>query len=192
MFMSSWLPSWAAELSAIFISADYRLLPSATAADVREDVESLWSWVHESLPSVLASRAPEHTVDLSRIIVSGGSAGGFCASHMAMSHYASIKSLVLVYPMVDFHSDYWQHGVPESEDASYAFGPVWRGDVLKQKIEEGKKEGVVTSRISPMGQISLGNSMIRSGKVTDFFTDVQDSPVERIRSDKSANLPPRV
>ena len=193
-WMSPWLPAWAASISAIIVSADHRLLPSASSADIREDIDSLWAWAHDSLPSVLAARAPEHTVDLDRVVVEGGSAGGFCSAHMALTHYDAIKAAILVYPMVDMFGRHWTHGPPAGKSV---FGLpddlTWRGEVLEEKIREARKEGVVTSRIGVEGEIGLATSMIQGGKIAECFGGrTLDSPLERVRGDKKAGLPARV
>ena len=38
--------------------------------------------------------------DLDRILVCGGSAGGFCAIHQSLSHPLSVRAILLQYPLV--------------------------------------------------------------------------------------------
>ena len=103
-FMTPWLPAYAAEANAIIVSPDHRLLPKASGRDVRQDIDVLWKWVNTSLNHVLDQIAPAHTADLSRILVQGESAGGFCAIHLALSYPDKIRAAMLGYPMVGgFH-----------------------------------------------------------------------------------------
>ncbi|CAF9915742.1 MAG: hypothetical protein GOMPHAMPRED_000840 [Gomphillus americanus] len=103
-YMSPWLPAYAAEANAIIVSPDHRLLPKASGRDVRDDLDALWKWVNSSLNSIVGQIAPEHTADLSRILVQGESAGGFCAAHLALSYPDKIRAAMLGYPMVGgFH-----------------------------------------------------------------------------------------
>lgn len=188
------MPSYAASVSAILVNPDHRLLPSASSADIREDLESLWSWVHNSLPSVLASKAPEHQADLDRILIEGGSAGGFCAAHLAMSHHQQVKGAVIIYGMLDMFSDWFVHGPPNGRTLlDLPESLLYRGEELEKKIKEIKEGGWVTERIPQEGEKSLIGSIITAGKLLEPFEGrKEDSPVERIRLDKTAGLPPRV
>ena len=193
MFMASWLPSYALSINAIIVSPDHRLLPSASSANIIEDLESLWSWAHSSLPSVLASRAPGHTVDLDRILVEGGSAGGFCAAHLGLTHYKEVKAVIIIYGMLDMFSNYFKYGLdhPDTKPSPLA-SPRWTGEELDQKIKEAKEAGWTSERITVLGEKSLGSSIFQGGRILDFFEGRKlDSPVERVRLDKNANLPPR-
>lgn len=106
-FMAPWLLKIALEQGALVVSPDHRLLPSANGvADVLEDLEDFWQWRRSTLPSVLAARSAadgtyKHTYDLSRPLVMGGSAGGYCAAQIALSHPDDISVLALTYPIVD-------------------------------------------------------------------------------------------
>lgn len=70
------MDSLAREHSAIIVSPDYRLLPSANGVpDTIEDVEDGWAWTKENLNSVLKEKAPGHSVDFNHTLLVGGSAG---------------------------------------------------------------------------------------------------------------------
>ena len=193
MFMSPWLPSYALSTNSLIVSPDYRLLPSCTSSDIVSDLESLWTWAHEKLPSVLATRAEGHTIDLSRILLEGGSAGGFCAAHLALSHYKEVKAAILVYPMVDMYSDYFKHGPKEGDKLKsppWVDETKWFGEELREKIKEAQGKGWVSERVTPMGNKSLGTSILQGGVYEEFFKK-GDDPVERVRGGKDG-LPPRV
>ena len=62
--------------SVILVSPDYRLLPESSGKEILEDLEDLWTWIHEDLNNVIASMSDNRiSADVSRILVSGESAG---------------------------------------------------------------------------------------------------------------------
>jgi carboxylesterase type B len=53
-FFTPWVLKLTLEHSAILVSANYRLLPSANGvADLLEDLEDFWQWTHSHLPGAL-------------------------------------------------------------------------------------------------------------------------------------------
>ena len=67
-----------------FISADYRLLPPATGHDILKDIKDLFAFLKDPLlsftmPSKPGDEPSKFKVDPESIVVSGSSAGGFCA-----------------------------------------------------------------------------------------------------------------
>ena len=74
-----WFPTWLLEYSIaqsfIIVNPDYRLIPEASGLDVLSDLEDLWKWIHTELNTVLSTTHPSIAADLSRIVVSGESAG---------------------------------------------------------------------------------------------------------------------
>jgi hypothetical protein len=43
----------------------------------------------------------EHTADLSRVLLTGASAGGYCALQQALDHPNGVRAVLLQYPMID-------------------------------------------------------------------------------------------
>lgn len=104
------------ENSAIIISVDYRLLPSANGvADLLEDLEDSWHWARTQLPAILQRRRPGHQLDFSRLILHGGSAGGYAAVQLALSHPDDVSAVVLTYPLVDPQDHIFTTGPREDE-----------------------------------------------------------------------------
>ena len=68
--------------SAIFIAPDYRLLPEANGAEVLDDVEDFWRWLHGTLPTLTTTW--NASPDLTRLACTGQSAGGFLAVQSAL------------------------------------------------------------------------------------------------------------
>ncbi|EAU86130.1 hypothetical protein CC1G_03341 [Coprinopsis cinerea okayama7 len=125
-FTPSWLFERITGLGYIFISADYRLLPSSTGHEIQEDVEDLWKFIIDpdlvlNLPS---SPGSDTTTPLkvdadSSIVVSGSSAGGFCA-YLAAMHCKSPrpKAVLSIYGMGgEIFSSYYL--APKSEHFTF-------------------------------------------------------------------------
>ena len=192
-FQASWLPDYAASKNALILSPDHRLLPNASGADIVEDLEDLWKWAHASLPAVLEKVAPGHKVDLSRILLEGGSAGGFCVAHLALSHPQEVKAAIMVYPMVHINSDYFVRPRPPGNTVwRQPENLIWRGDVLKEKLKAALSKGWVSERNEPE-DLQLVGGILNNGVFLDYFgTDKELSPLERVKSGKKGvELPPR-
>lgn len=75
-FFARWVDKLALKNNAIIISPDYRLLPSANGLqDILEDVEDGWQWTKSQLSGIMEERFPGISLDFSRTILVGGSAG---------------------------------------------------------------------------------------------------------------------
>lgn len=110
-FFAPWALDLARENSAIIISPDYRLLPSLNGiADQLEDLEDFWQWSHSKLPEVLERNAHGHSLDFTRLLMVGGSAGGYCAVQLALSHPDEITALAMSYPLLDLKDDIFVNG----------------------------------------------------------------------------------
>ena len=113
-FFAPWALKLALDHGAIIVSADYRLLPTPNGvADQLEDLEDFWQWYRSSLPLVLQREAPGHEIDYERTLLIGGSAGGYYAAQLAMSHADEISALGLTYPAVDLRDEMWTKGPVE-------------------------------------------------------------------------------
>ncbi|KAH6911492.1 Alpha/Beta hydrolase protein [Coprinopsis sp. MPI-PUGE-AT-0042] len=110
-FTPRWLFERLTNLGYIFVSADYRLLPTSTGHDVLEDIIDLWHFVTDSnlvfglaAGEKAAADAQQTTRQFSvkpdSIAVGGTSAGGLCA-YLAAIHCKSPKpqALLNIYAM---------------------------------------------------------------------------------------------
>ncbi|MBK8503186.1 MAG: alpha/beta hydrolase fold domain-containing protein [Saprospiraceae bacterium] len=52
------------------VSVDYRLAPETKLSDIIEDIEDAFNWIHEKGPELFQ-------IDVSKIVVTGNSAGGY-------------------------------------------------------------------------------------------------------------------
>ncbi|CAH0053665.1 unnamed protein product [Clonostachys solani] len=195
-FFPPWALKLALEHSSIVVSPDHRLLPSANGvADVLEDLESFWQWTRSSLAGVLKDRAPSVSLDFSHLLVTGGSAGGYCATQLALSHPDEISAVALAYPFVD------------PKDPAVAEGPA-PGDpsILRFKVEELPSKDSVVSWIEEARKtttskagwdrtklaVSAAQNGIFDSQIFDNLgLDLPDFlPLERIK--RGAKLPKKV
>lgn len=88
--------------NSILVSPFYRLLPEANALETLSDISSFWSWLHTSLPSVIASAYPKINTNLNQIVTVGESAGGYLAVQSALlfQEKAKIKAVIAQYPAI--------------------------------------------------------------------------------------------
>ncbi|OJJ99463.1 hypothetical protein ASPACDRAFT_1889025 [Aspergillus aculeatus ATCC 16872] len=105
-----WFPTYLLELAqttpAVLITPNYRLLPEATIHEVFSDVLDFWHWVHSPAPvaALLAAvPSPQNasgpvTIDLARVLVAGGSAGGYLGLCLALRFPEQIGGVVVGYP----------------------------------------------------------------------------------------------
>ena len=64
------------------MAPDYRLLPEATGAEVLDDVQDFWRWLHNTLPTLTTTW--NAVPDLTRLACTGQSAGGYLAVQSAL------------------------------------------------------------------------------------------------------------
>ncbi|KAF2644934.1 hypothetical protein P280DRAFT_466193 [Massarina eburnea CBS 473.64] len=115
-FFSLWLADLAVKNRAIIISADYRLLPTLRGAiDPLQDLEDFWQWTRKDLDAVLERRAPGHSVDLGKLMITGGSAGGYFGLQVALSHPDEVSVLAIQYPYVDVKDKVFTEGPGEND-----------------------------------------------------------------------------
>ncbi|CAF9919935.1 MAG: hypothetical protein ALECFALPRED_001378 [Alectoria fallacina] len=67
---------------ALKTTPDYRLLPEANGAEVLDDIEDFWRWLHDTLPTLTTTW--NASPDLTRLACTGQSAGGYLAVQSAL------------------------------------------------------------------------------------------------------------
>lgn len=88
-----------------FISADYRLVPPATAHDVLDDIKDVFTFISTKLNELLdqeLAASKEFSlflIDPDALAVAGTSAGGLCAYYAAMHISPKPKAVVCMYAM---------------------------------------------------------------------------------------------
>ncbi|CAG8025179.1 unnamed protein product [Penicillium salamii] len=103
---SHWVTDLAIESNAIMISPNYRLLPSVTSAQIYEDINDFWTWVHSSkFTDLLAAHSTPTEADLNRILTAGESAGGLLSISLALANTRLIRACTAAYPCVDLSAE---------------------------------------------------------------------------------------
>ncbi|KAH8924312.1 alpha/beta-hydrolase [Atractiella rhizophila] len=84
-FFPQWLADFANQRGVHVASADYRLIPSCTVADIIEDVKDIYEFVRseDGLQRELEKRGLGR-VDKNKLLVTGGSAGVYCALQLTL------------------------------------------------------------------------------------------------------------
>ena len=189
-----WALKLSIESSAIIVSPDYRLLPSANGvADQLEDLEDFWQWTRTGLAESLKHHAPEHTADLSSLLLTGGSAGGYCITQLALSHPDEIKAMAMSYPFVNPADGIMAEGPGPDEPTLFnvPLEEMKTAEEVRAWIEDAKK-----SVVSRAGH-ERGDYALAATQHGMFYSHIFDSanlgrreeflPLERIRG--GARLP---
>ncbi|KAH8592581.1 Alpha/Beta hydrolase protein [Bisporella sp. PMI_857] len=104
-FFAPWHLELASRHSAIIVSPNYRLLPESSVDEILSDIEDLWVWVQTEMRAFVETQTKGSvSVDTSRIITAGDSAGGYLSLMLGLSHPDEIKAVMASYPMVDVKS----------------------------------------------------------------------------------------
>jgi len=167
-WIATWYTQWAVRNQAILVSADYRLAPESKVAEIADDLESLWAWVHSELPSTLESRVSRISADLSKIVVSGESAGGWCAFQLGLSHPKDIRALILRFPMLDIAADVYAEPNKQRADMS-AISEATFDDHLKSMVPGQIVTHWIPFPMSPRG--NLFHLAACYGRLQDLFGD---------------------
>ncbi|KAF5861463.1 hypothetical protein ETB97_012943 [Aspergillus alliaceus] len=191
-FFNPWYLELAQEYSAVIVSPNYRLLPEATTFEILRDVEDHWKWMHESLAQFLY----QHTngtiqPDLTRILTSGDSAGGYLSIQMGLSHPEEIRAVNAVYPLVDTNSP---HFTSQTEKVVLSL-PTFPRDLLTRHIKAAREreavtqQKVVVSAPAEEGRTKLMFSVCQHGLLGQFFPRdaLELHPLERL--DAGARFP---
>ncbi|ORX33803.1 Alpha/Beta hydrolase protein [Kockovaella imperatae] len=107
------------------ISPNYRLAPQVPILDILSDIDALMEFVRTKLNDKVGSSHPNHQIDLDRMCLSGGSAGGYLALVAGLIMPKSvrigdiggyrgesgsgrgIKCLAPFYPITDLDDPFW-------------------------------------------------------------------------------------
>ncbi|KAF2030302.1 alpha/beta-hydrolase, partial [Setomelanomma holmii] len=146
---------------AIAVLPNYRLVPEHTGDDILEDIADFYTWFHESLPTYLASKEPTIELDFSKVLVSGESAGGWCALQSTLSQPEStFKACLIQYPVVN--------AFPVSPD-HLPFGfPIPPKEELDELIA-AIKPGTVLTSVTPPARNDVSMMLRAHGRWDEVF-----------------------
>ncbi|PVH93008.1 alpha/beta-hydrolase [Periconia macrospinosa] len=142
-FFAPWLANLITSNNAICLSIDYRLLPTARGVhDIIDDLDDFWAFFKRDFPGVLSELVgPGHDVDFGRVMLTGGSAGGYCVLQTALSHPDEISAVALMYPMMDLKDDMFVKGPAEGASTVLNFPrEVMMSEVDAREWAKGERE----------------------------------------------------
>ncbi|KAH0353346.1 alpha/beta-hydrolase, partial [Aureobasidium melanogenum] len=183
-----WFPRWIIELaalhSAIIVAPDYRLLPESSGLDILSDLHNFYSWLHGHLGSFVRTSFPEQTStpDLSNILITGESAGGYMAVQSTLlGETKGVKAVIAHYPMIDL-KDSW-YSKPGRKVIWGQPPPSYPDGWLDQQLEIAKSAKPTTERIPKDGEPDLFVASLLEGRYTEILgTDTRLFPLEKLRS----------
>ncbi len=200
-FFPQFILDLAKKHSAIIISPDYTLLPHKDGlAAVQADILALHEWLVSSFASILAAKAPSYEADLTRVLLNGGSAGGYVATSHALAFPNFFRALSLTYPMLNFDTEWWRKGSLATGSPNPMLLPddafVSDTKAIKEQIQQFQ-DG---NRISATGDTerqAFAPSVARAGLFLDIFNpqgklDNDSSVWINRRIQAGAKLPERV
>ncbi|CAH0020930.1 unnamed protein product [Clonostachys rhizophaga] len=132
-----------------------------------QDIEDFWTWAQTELRGFVQKQTDGALeVDLSRIITSGESVGGFLSLITGLSHAESVRSVMAAYLVVDLRSTHFT----DYEKAVLGM-PQMPLDMIKEhmaKVTDGRIPSIVSS--DPKGErIELMFAFIQRGAYRDSF-----------------------
>ncbi len=123
----------------VLVSFDYRLAPEVRLPDIAEDLRDAFRWLHAEGPRLFQA-------DTRRVVVAGGSAGGFLTMLAGVIVQPRPTALLAYWGYGDIDSEWaraksMNHGAPVSREE--ALGAVHQGRVLTNTDEAamGKARG---------------------------------------------------
>ncbi|OCK74973.1 putative polyketide synthase [Lepidopterella palustris CBS 459.81] len=141
---SEWLIEFALSQSVMIITADYRLMPEATGADILDDIEAFWNWLYDTLPLIADSWTAQP--DLNRILCVGQSSGGCMAVQSALLRPdMNIKAIVSMYAPLHRAVPYFTVPQPRKIMGAPPFPPRQAEAKIRSYIKSMPPEAVRTT-----------------------------------------------
>jgi acetyl esterase/lipase len=173
----------AAQHIAIIVTADYRLLPESSALDIITDLHNFYTWLHTHLASFLKTSFPLQTPtpDLSNILITGESAGGYMAvQSVLLGENKGVKAVIAHYPMIDLKAP-WYSG----PGRKFIYGqspPSYPDGWLDQQLEAAKSAKPITERIPKEGEPDFFVATLLEGRYTEILgSDSSLFPLENLK-----------
>lgn len=173
---------------------DYRLLPESSGLDILSDLHNFYTWLHGHLASFVTTSFPQQAPkpDLSNILITGESAGGYMATQSALlGETKGIRAVIAHYPMIDL-KDPW-YSKPGRKIIWGQPPPSYPNGWLDQQLEAAKSAKPITERIPKEGEPDLFVASLLGGRYTEILgSDTRLFPLENLGSvrERGASLTP--
>ena len=182
--LSSRIIELAALHNAIIVAPDYRLLPESSGLDILSDLHNFYGWLHNHLASFVAISFSQQAVapDLSNILITGESAGGYMAvQSILLGETKGVKAVIAHYPMIDL-KDAW-YSKPSRKVIWGQPPPSYPDGWLDQQLEAAKTTKPVTERIPKEGEPDVFVASLLEGRYTEILgSDSRLFPLENLKS----------
>lgn len=202
---ADWFPQWQIDYllrhNAIVVLPNYRLLPEAKGIEILDDVHDFWAWLARDFPVYLASETKESVkVDLTKVLVTGESAGGYLSIQSALGSgrvsaedvgSVMLKAAIATYPVLDIKSRFFS----EEYEKSILGAPTLPKEILAtfmQGVEQDAKAGNrrVVSAAVPPDRLPITLSIVQQGLYPKYLGDEKILyPLERIDEVNAADVP---
>ncbi|KAJ3144586.1 hypothetical protein HDU89_008147 [Geranomyces variabilis] len=145
----------------VLLTADYRLLPESSGLDAVSDAEAAYQWTRNVLPTLL----PNVDLDLDRVVVTGGSAGGYFATQLGIAHPE--VTVIAGYPMFDLEDS---HYTVQATTGYWGQPPVPR-EVIDKIIGSFVPGKIATERVKSPDVLAFGAGMMQQARLGEFLGD---------------------
>lgn len=147
--------------NAIAVLPNYWLAPEHTGNDILEDITDFWTWFRSSLSTYIISKKPAIELDFSTVLVSGDSAGSWCALQSVLSlPQSTIKACLIQYPVTN--------AFPTSPDDTLCGEVIPPKEVLDEFLAGVVPGTIISSALSP-ARDWLAPMLRAHGRWGEFF-----------------------
>jgi pimeloyl-ACP methyl ester carboxylesterase len=165
-------------------------MPEATGADIFDDLDAFWEWLHTSLPSLAQLNSWQTQPDLSRILCVGQSGGGSMAVHSALMHpELSIKAIVSLYAPLYHNVSDLTVPRPRRILGTMPLPPRKAEGLIRSYIKQNK--GSVRTVGDPVLMWELLLCLLQQGRLISLMNSKPDARLDTLSLLKQAKkLPP--
>lgn len=165
-------------------------MPEATGADIFDDLDAFWKWLHTFLPSFAQTNSSKAQPDLTRILCVGQSTGGCMAVHSALIHpELNIKAVVSLY--APLYHNIPSFTIPRPRRIMGTMPPPpRRAEALIRSYAKNTK-GTVRTAGDPVHMWELLLCMLQQGRLLSLINARPDPRLDTVSLLKQAKrLPP--
>ncbi|OCT49213.1 hypothetical protein CLCR_05000 [Cladophialophora carrionii] len=194
-----WLVDYALQHTAVVVLPNYRLLPESTGREIMADVHDFWAWLRDDFPPYLHGRPFQDgagvEVDLTKVLVTGESAGGYLSVQSALGSSGGLATAcIATYPVLDVASPFYT----EEYEKVILGAPTLPKEVLGEHIrmlekeeEESSGKKTVVSSATPPDRLPFALSIVQQGLYRKLLgEDKILYPLERIEDVDGRDVPP--